>query len=632
MIYIFGTITNQIIIIILFFSILRYINNYKEFLYAKLTTEKTKLLAEDVYKYLDKYFIKNKVFTITSAILYIIGYIVFFIIIRILNLIHYNYRISPFEQEKLSITFSSFIYILISFGLFIIILILYRRLLDMMFFDEILKLHFYLHNKHFYAKFRRIITSGYLNDIWGKFYLFFFNVSKNRIITSAAIDDVEEINIHSDIYKNQRIINISIFCIDLSQKSIIFQFTFKGLKSFFGFLYFHMRLKMFISKIPFIIIFMGILYDFSRLSIHYTYYSIFIAYLILIFFQCIQFFDSKNNLMDYFISEYFYKNTIPYEEQRKNLNENIQKYLEDLFKSKQNRKLSSYIKDSSLINYLLKDMQEDIYNDEEKKNIKKFNKMYSRWTILLVFSIITSYIVYNKNTYILIILKYNLEFSIMYPVLLLLLLLIYLSYKTFNVPLKTKEYHNTYIIDYFHNKRYSKLFWIFTLFQLYLYWILFLKANLMGINQELLLKIVNMRIIKIFSLDEKIAFFYLHLESILTMTNLHEYPQIVERIRLFINEINVTDIITEDTTLNDLKVYVEDIIENSLRYYQINVLLYTNPFMNFIINIINLIVFWKFFIAYMDAFYIAMNSPNYRILKLIHFFCIAFVKFRYNNK
>ena len=117
--------------------------------------------------------------------------------------------------------------------------------------------------------------------------------------------------------------------------------------------------------------------------------------------------------------------------------------------------------------------------------------MYLRWTILLVFSIITSYIVYNKNTYILIILKYNLEISIMYPVLLLLLLLIYISYKTFNVPLKTKEYRNTYIIDYFHSKKYSKLFWIFTLFQLYLYWILFLKANLMGINQELLLELIK---------------------------------------------------------------------------------------------------------------------------------------------
>ena len=49
MIYFRATLTNQIIII-LFFSILRYITNYKEFLYVKLTAEKTKLLAEDIYK------------------------------------------------------------------------------------------------------------------------------------------------------------------------------------------------------------------------------------------------------------------------------------------------------------------------------------------------------------------------------------------------------------------------------------------------------------------------------------------------------------------------------------------------------------------------------------------------------
>ena len=345
--------------------------------------------------------------------------------------------------------------------------------------------------------------------------------------------------------------------------------------------------------------------------------------------------------MDYQLSEYFYKNVISYNQQRYYLQENIQQYANDLFKSPQNKALLSYIKDLSLVTYILNDMQNDYYNKEEKNNIKYLNKMYRRWIIILIVIVITFYLIFVNKIYTLEITKYSFNLNIIYPVFLFLLFIIYFSYKTFKVSAKNKEYCNTYITDYVQDKKYNRLFWLFTLLQLYLFWILIIKANVITADQELLWEMFDIKIKKIFSLEEKIAFFYHYLDFIITMTELHKHPEIIESIKLFIGELVLKDVITESTTLTDLKMSLEDIIYNSLLYYQDKITISINPlqsflrslwpFMDFITNLINLIVFWKFFVVYVDAFYLTMTTPSIRILKLIHFFCISFVKYRYKK-
>ena len=271
----FSSINNQLLIIILLFSLIIFIKRYKNFLYKSISTADN---TENLFKYLDKYYIKNKLFTIICVFFYILGNLSIFFFIRIKSPTKSNNLFIGDNLMIESFNMLSFTNMLTSLILFIIIIILYRVLLNKMFFDEVLKLHIYLKTHKYYIKVLRFLTKTYFIEFFGKYYLFLFNISKGRIITSNSIQDAKDFDIYSDIYDSPKIIRLSSLLVKITKQSYFLLLFFKVLREVFGFLYFHIRLRGFIPYIPYIILPLSLFYDFLHLKICYTYYISFIVY------------------------------------------------------------------------------------------------------------------------------------------------------------------------------------------------------------------------------------------------------------------------------------------------------------------------------------------------------------------
>ena len=166
-----SSITNQIIIIILLYSLLKLISYYQSVKKKKLTVNSSLESIEYIIKFINNFHVKNKWFTYISAIFYILGKLAIILLVR------YNTLYTKYQT-------SSFIYILFCFIFYLVIIILLNILLNKILFTEILKLHIYLKLNKYYTNLCYFLTNFYLVDTFGKLYLFFFNFSNHRIITS----------------------------------------------------------------------------------------------------------------------------------------------------------------------------------------------------------------------------------------------------------------------------------------------------------------------------------------------------------------------------------------------------------------------------------------------------------------
>ena len=102
-------------------------------------------------------------------------------------------------------------------------------LLDVLFYTEVLKLNLYL-LKHFkiYNKIRGVITVTIVfkyNAFLGKLYIFFFHLSELRykpIPREEQDEDDMTIIEYDEIYDNEKILELSKWCLALAQKNKLF--------------------------------------------------------------------------------------------------------------------------------------------------------------------------------------------------------------------------------------------------------------------------------------------------------------------------------------------------------------------------------------------------------------------------
>ena len=97
-----SSITNQIIIIILLYSLLKLISYYQSVKKKKLTVNSSLESIEYIIKFINNFHVKNKWFTYISAIFYILGKLAIILLVR------YNTLYTKYQT-------SSFIYILFCF-------------------------------------------------------------------------------------------------------------------------------------------------------------------------------------------------------------------------------------------------------------------------------------------------------------------------------------------------------------------------------------------------------------------------------------------------------------------------------------------------------------------------------------
>jgi len=351
---------------------------------------------------------------------------------------------------------------------------------------------------------------------------------------------------------------------------------------------------------------------------------------ITIYIQLLTFYSTKDDVDTGNLHRYFYKNELDYKKQRDFLLNKDIYYLPEIMKSSQAQVLISPLGYEKFVIYITNNLMQD---EKAYVKVQKNAKwMYFRYILTMISTIGVGYILYIKDTYKLVILNYDLPLSIVFIVLVPLIIMIYVSQKVFK--LRSDATWPSWS-QYVYNSKYNTIFWIFTLFQLYVFWVLLVKGNINFVYDDCLWKGFGIEISKLYSIEEKITFFKSHYEFSIKMLQTDNIAvQHLDNLNLFISQLNLNDLIGVETTILDLtgfinslfvnyayqwELYQKQLMELSTQYN--DPLLHIRPYMYFIKNTINIISIWSFFIHFLDAFYIINDPMNPRFIKLLYAFC-----------
>lgn len=511
--------------------------------------------------YLDQFYVSNKLYTFSMAFLYIFGMVLIFIIIRYASI---DSVVNLYNKDHLS---KSILEITSIYILVFITLILYRTLITMLFKKEVNKLYIYITQFPWHYRVEDFIKFKLGKYIFGRLYLLTYRIAsfsfKEKMYPIAFGGDDEYLidDEYNYVIYNKKIITWAYDMKDLAIKYIRIQKLFRILAYIFGFIFKH--LSNINEQIPYFAVIMIFLIDLYNQTFHHIYLASFIFLLIKTKHNLEMFIESRI-YYDRYLTEYFYKNEIPYEKQRLHFNKDIDIIYK--FPSK-TWFLFSHIKD--VIEYTFDDFTFKVGNEYMKRK-RREKGIYRRFLIIITFIGIGYYGIL-KNIY--------LEIDNI-PIIILLtpiIVMIYSHYKTYH----SLTFHEGLDEEEcVYSRTYNIIFWIATIIQGYLFWILILKARLTFIEAEILLELPYdiLKITKIYTLDEKIMYLYQYFEYYIQQQNMQEIDS--EYIRYMLRQINYEILIDNTVMLKDIKVYIKLLVDN----YYFNKMYYTEWLPKYFVN------------------------------------------------
>jgi hypothetical protein len=333
---------------------------------------------------------------------------------------------------------------------------------------------------------------------------------------------------------------------------------------------------------------------------------------------------TKKRSFDRKLYDYFYENSTSYAKQRLFFKDMI------LNQTDQNKALIKTLNDN--VEYVLSNFKVSLGDDSLIKNI---NAMYLRFGVILLFLFFFLHMVYHKQE---ILISVNNMTLPVYISIVPLCFMVYFSRKAFML-MENAQIRN--FSQYVYKRIYAQLFWLFAIVQLYLYWIFIFKHHIFFFDQDYLFSYGALKVIKQYTIVEKHQLFDNYFLLYAKMKGFSgEYLQ---NLCIFLEEVNYKLLIDESTTMAEIREAVENVVQNYKTYLQDY---YTGleetylqklqrrkliqTFMDPFINIINIITFWKFFIAYLDAWYIITPIPplNPRFAQLLIEFIKVFNKWK----
>ena len=200
-----------------------------------------------VLKYLDNYYITNIYFTIFKIFGYLSGNLGVMIFLRYSyqKNTHILFPIDP-DLNILNITPIQLGQVSVYFLFIILLIMMYKFILNSFFFDELNKLHIYLAKNYYYCYLQSLLNNTYMEDLFGKLYLFFFNISHLNTVSPSIIEEqnveeyqnfihlnfqnnnenscveYQEFNHYDSIYENKTTIYWAISFVQLYKQSVIF--------------------------------------------------------------------------------------------------------------------------------------------------------------------------------------------------------------------------------------------------------------------------------------------------------------------------------------------------------------------------------------------------------------------------
>lgn len=622
------TFTNLFFFIFIMLLSLRLITKIKAYLYPKPSLETAKKHHRVLLKYLDKYYVKNAIFTHCMVLLYIIIQLVLLFAFRYIFLGH-TANVVPLDTTF--ITFKMLFILLCLLSCIVISFVCLRSFLNILFFDEILKLYFYYHDTIIYDKYSTFVKSWYLKNFIGPYYLVIDTIANLKEIP----DDLfyQDHHQYIDIYHEEHIQELSLKCLSLCKKYKIIFLLFKILQKILRLLYKHCTIDFLFLYISKVLIISILFYDILIIKeIKYIYYILFFTYIATIIYKIYKLEYGTDSILNYKIYKYFYENEEPYKKQRLYLN-NVE-YYHNYDNILENKTLRSYFQDDGNIRYILNAFTEVSQESDINKNLKS---MYLRFCFLVINIILIFYVFLKMQNYSIIIHDNTNTLINIYILMSPVIFLIYFTKNSFKL---RKNSTLDEFSCYEYKKIYAALFWLVCMIQFYIFWILLFKQQLILLSDDYLFDKWHVQIMLNYTIEHKLNFVTNYIEFYSKSQGFQE--QYLDNLLMYIKEINYIVLVDENITIRELKNYIELLINNYKAYlityheglhensllkkeHMLNV----NTYMNAFINIINFIVFWEFFKFYINATYICFNPTyNAQFIKLIYTFIKLFNKYK----
>ena len=515
--------------LIILFAPSKHTISHKEYKELKESKELFKL-------HLDQYYIKNKMITFTCCFIYFFGISFIFILLRYAYVGQINYFTHIHYTPDV---------VILTYLKIIIIIMLYKKLLDALFKKEINKFYLYFRSFSWYYTLKDLLRFNI-----GEYLIGCIRVPVYRIATLTFKEDMypfEDINmnyIHDDEYNyaptNKYIISFVYKMQNLAQKYPLVQRFFIIFAYILRFI--HIHIHGIFQQAPYIILFLTFLIELYLREFKYIYIISFLVILVKTKHNLL-FFVDKRGIVDRQISEYFYKNQVDYSVQRLSFFKNNNITIQTPLFTKANKNLYFYHKD--IVEYIQNNFEYTLY--DQKDHRRKVGR-YRRVLLILSFVIIACYILLYKVD------SYSINISTLFLILFTLIpIMIYYSYQT-NYVISYQEFYS--VSDWRYSLKHNIVFWIVAGLQAYIFWLLLFKPELIIPDSEIILdNIIKIR--RIYTIEGKIMYLYQYFDYYIQSTSLTIEEQDLLRDKL--RQIDFKEIIDETTTL-------KDIIEN-MRYF-----------------------------------------------------------------
>lgn len=464
-------------------------------------------------KYFDRYYVSNIYYTILQVMLYFILMFGVFFFFRIL-LIGYELHINSIETTTFNSTIIlRVIFLMVSFMIFIVF---YRTLLDVLFSTEYIKFYYYM--SFFYKSFKSLENYITLRKIHSLFHDLEGTLDY-MTCSDEYLEDSETYKYYSECFEllssNWEIItkmrNYVKNYLSLYYCTKLFHYIIKNYRNH---LY---RLYIFPQTL---ILLIGCTELFQG-KFYYIYYFLPIIFIINLLAHLCTFLQSKEKLMDLTIMQYFYGNTIAYSKIRRYFSNKYDAFDNEGYYTTQTKALRFHY-EKELINYISKNFRKESVDVNTTKGIR--SKIHKEQLLIVIL-----FTVFNYGT------------TKVVFIYLLLIILYYLSTKV--------SYYTGEVDEPVDNSKYSKAFWVLFIIELYIMWILIFQAKFTFMESEILWN-YGIEIKKIYSIEEKHEYFEKYFDYLLKMILL---PETQSYFKSLIETLNVKHKIIETTTLNEIR-------------------------------------------------------------------------------
>jgi hypothetical protein len=527
----------------------------------RVSKEEIKQSREIFQVYLDQYFITNRLLTFFLCFIYLCGISLIFILLRYL----YLGQVTPLEASNSLLFYLSYCKVFITMAL-------YKLLLDCLFHKELNKLVIYLTKFYSYNIFKKIMRYRMGEAIFGSLRVLCYRIStftyKNEEYIPGNLPYYIHVNEYDYFLSTRRIQPLANKAQDLAEQYSIVQKCFAFLAYILRFI--HIHISEVNKQLPYVVLGLVFLYELYNREFRYLYLASFIVLLIKTKHNVDSYINSRDGLDDLTLSKYFYKNEIDYKIQRMSFLQHKDITID--MNTAQNRAVFRLRLSMTFVDYCMGGFK-GLRDPSLRQYDRRLAGAHRRYLITISFILITAYILFYS--------PYHIESDLFMniPVIIILIPLIIMIYTGHRTYYPTTYEEDLNDADWRYSLKWNIIYWLMVGIQGYLVWGILFAPELILPDSEVIFDFI-FRVSKIYTLEDKIMYLHKlfeltkektfvitinssqdHYIYTLTLTDIDK-----EFLRFHLRQQELTTVISDLTTLKDIKEYIDNLYKN---YYNL---------------------------------------------------------------